>query len=307
MSEAAEKAIHSLTDIDIPTGAELTGLSNLTAADLLLFRSTWDNLETERRRQIIIRLVEFAEDNLEFNFDPVFKYCLTDGDEEVRCLAIEGLWEDEETSLIEPLVNILEDDVSEKVQSAAAIALGKYALLAEYDKLRPEQSSRVRNALLDAIIDTDKSVEVRRRLLEAAAPLNLPEVKTALLEAYESDELGMKTSAIYAMGKNCDPSWLSILLQEMDNDDPEIRYEAAGACGELEEEDCVTGLIKLVNDDDDADVRLAAIRALGKIGSPVSKECLLLCLESNSEAIRDAAENALQMMDAADDPLSFRM
>ena len=42
--------------------------------------------------------------------------------------------------------------------------------------------------LLAAVNDKDRSIEVRRRALEASAPLSLPEVKEAIMEAYQRGE-----------------------------------------------------------------------------------------------------------------------
>jgi HEAT repeat protein len=285
--------------------SRLAELSNLNLEEQKFFIHFWQKIEPALRRHIIHRLVEMAEDNLELNFDSIYKFCLTDQDDEVRCSAIEGLWENEEASLLDPLINLLEQDVSDKVQAAAARALGKFAILAECKKLRPSHMSRIQKVLLAVIRDKNRPAEVRRRALESVAPISLPVVKTAIMEAYKSPNSRLKISSIYAMGKSCDPSWLPILLKEMVNDDAEVRYEAAGACGELEEETAVPGLIKLINDDD-TDVQMAAIQALGKIGNTQAKECLKQCLESFSEAIRQTAEEALNELEAMEDPFSFR-
>jgi len=307
MPLSVEEAVAELSKTgETLNNSTLASLTSMNSEELGLFRSMWETIGLLRRRQIINRLVELAEDNLEFNFDGVFKYCLKDEDEEVRCQAIEGLHENEEASLIDPLINLLERDASEKVQAAAATALGKFAILAEYQKLRADSASKIQEALLEAIDDKNKTVEVIRRVLEAAAPISLPRVKSAITEAYRGNNPGLKVSSIYAMGRSCDPSWLTVLLNEINNDDPEIRYEAAGACGELEEEAAVPQLIRLV-DDKDVDVQMAAIQALGKIGNAQAKECLKQCLESASEAIRKAAEEALLIVETEEDPLSFRM
>ena len=308
LSEPIGKAIRELTEgKEIPGNTTLSELSGLSPVEMELFRKAWDELNTERRIQIISRLTELAEDNLELNFDSIFRYCLSDPEEDIRSVAIEGLWENEDTSLIDPLIKLLEEDESDKVQSAAAIALGKYAKLAELGNLRNENTEKVREALLGAIDDRNKSTEVIRRVVESAAPLSMPDVQEAINNAYFSNDPGLMISAIYSMGKSCNSSWLPILLKETENDDPEIRYEAAGACGELEDERAIPALIKLANEDDDIDVKMAAIQSLGKIGGLSARECLKLCLESNNDAVKEAAEEALQNIDASDDPLSFRM
>ncbi len=307
MPSTIEKIIIELNKSDKPLpNSRLAELSNLTLEEQKFFIKSWLKIEPKIRRQIVNRLIELTEDNLELNFDSIFKFCLKDQDEEVRCKAIEGLWENEEASLIEPLISLLEQDSSDKVQAAAAIALGKFTILGESRKLRPGHTSRIQKALLAIIFDKNKPAEVSRRALEALAPITLPEVKATIMEAYQSHNPRLKISSIYAMGKSCDSSWLPILLKEMGSTDAEMRYEAAGACGELEEEAAVPSLIKLINDID-TDVQMVAIQSLGKIGSTQAKECLKQCLESANEAIRQTAEEALSELEALENPLSFRL
>ncbi len=304
MTLPIEEIMADIGNSDNPLlNSRLTELSNLSSEELELFRSSWAAIEPKRRRQTVHRLVELAENNLELNFDTIFKHCLKDQDDEVRNKAIEGLWENEEASLIDPLISLLEQDSSEKVQAAAALALGKFAMLAEHKKLRSCHVSKIQEALLTVISDENKLVEVRRRAMEAAAPLSLPQVKTAIIEAYQSHSSSLRVSSIHAMGKNCDPSWLPILLKELASADTEVRYEAAGACGELEEEEAVPYLISLVNDPE-ADVQMAAIQALGKIGGTEAKECLEYCLNNPREAIRQTAEQALIELETKEHLLS---
>ncbi|MEK7353866.1 MAG: HEAT repeat domain-containing protein [Chloroflexota bacterium] len=284
----------------------LTELTGLAQAELELLKSSWATIETERRRQIVSRLVELAEDDIELNFDSIFKYCLKDRDDEIRTLAIEGLWENEEASRIEPLISLLEKDSSEKVRAAAALALGKFAILTEHDKLRSSYKTRLQQSLLATLNDKSRSLEVRRRALEAASPLSLPEVKQAITEAYLGSDAKLKISSVYAMGKSCDSAWLPALLKELTSPDAEIRYEAAGALGELEEETAVPGLTKMATDPD-VDVRMAAIQALGKIGTTQARACLKACLESNNEAVRETAELALKELETREDPLHFKL
>ena len=137
MSLPVEETIADLRNSANPLpNSRLIELSNLDSEELRSLEQVWATIEPKRRRQIVYRLVELAEDNFELNFDNIFRNCLKDRDAEVRCKAIEGLWESEEPSLINPLVNLLEHDSSEKVQAAAATALGKFAMLAEHEKLR---------------------------------------------------------------------------------------------------------------------------------------------------------------------------
>lgn len=177
-------------------------------------------------------------------------------------------------------------------------------MLAEHKKLRSCHTSRIYQALLATISDKSKPVEVSRRALEAAAPLSLPQVRKAIIEAYRGHNSKLRISAIYAMGKNCDHSWLPILLKELASADAEIRYEAVRACGELGEEKTTPYLIKLINDTD-IDVQSAAIQALGKIDGSEAKKYLEQCQNNPSEAIRQATEQALQELEVWESPFSF--
>jgi HEAT repeat protein len=302
-----EETIADLGNSDKPLlNSKLAELSNLNSEELALFEQAWTTIEPKRRGQIMYRLVELAEDNFELDFDSIFKSRLKDPDDEVRSKAIEGLWESEEASLIDPLIELLEQDKSEKVQAMAATALGKFAMLAELEKLRSSHKSKVCQALLAVINDNNKPIEVKRRVLEAAAPLSLPQIKKAIMEAYQSDNQRLRVSALFAMGKSCNHSWLPILIKELASVDAEIRYEAAGACGELGEKEAVPYLVELITDPD-VDVQLAAIQALGKIGGPEAKDCLERCLNNPSEIVQQVAEQAFYELEAGEDPLSFRI
>ncbi len=90
--------------------SRLTELSDLILEELEFFKHSWPAIEPQRRRQIMHRLVELAEDNLELNFNNIFQYCLKDQDDAVRSKAIEGLWESEEPTLINPLIDLLQRD-----------------------------------------------------------------------------------------------------------------------------------------------------------------------------------------------------
>jgi HEAT repeat protein len=307
MSLPIEEIIADLRDSSqMLRNSRLVELSSLNSEELELWERAWANIKPKRRRQIIYRLVELAEDNFELDFDSIFRNCLKDQDAEVRSKAIEGLWESEDASLISSFVNLLEQDGSENVQAAAATALGKFAILAELNKLRSSHTSKVCQALLGVIGDKNRTVEVRRQALEAVAPLNLPQVEKAIREAYQSHNRQFKISAIYAMGRNYNRSWLSILSRELSSADAEIRYEAAGACGELGEEAASPYLVELIGDPD-VDVQVAVLQALGKIGGGGAKECLQQCLDNPSEVIRRVAEQALYELEAEESPFTFRV
>ena len=74
----------------------------------------------------------------------------------------------------------------------------------------------------------------------------------------------------------------------------------------MEEAAAVPHLTRLVNDPD-VDVQMAAIQALGKIGGMMAKECLESYLDNTSEAVRQAAKQALLELETKTDQLPFRV
>ena len=235
-----QKCLEELPSLDKPlVQSRLVHLSNLEPEEMSAFIEAWAAMTTDRRRKAISMLVELAQDNVELDFNSLFRHTLDDDDEEVRVLSIAGLWECEERSLIDPLIRLMNDDSEETVRATAAQALGRFALLAETGKLLERDHGRIGDALL-AVIDTDgETVEVHRRAIEAVAPMSLPRVSEVIQEAYEDGDPKLVGSALYAMGLNCDPKWLPILLQELENEDNEVRYEAVGAISEVGDEEVV--------------------------------------------------------------------
>ena len=300
--ELIAKLTRNVTELN---GSGLIDLSNLSSQEVRLFEQAWAGVEPELRRQIIFKLVELTHDNFELNFDSIFTTCLKDNDAEVRSRAIDGLRESEEPSLINPLLKLLERDSSETVQAAAATALGNFAKLAELKKLRHCYMSGVEQALLAAIGDENRSIEVRCRALEAVAIISQPQVRKSIMEAYESGDDTLKISAIYAMGKNCDGSWLPILLRELSSAEVKVRYKATETCGELGEVEAVPHLVELVNDSDD-EMALLAIKALGKIGGSEAKWYLEQCLDTPEEIISEAVGQALDELKSEEDLFHFK-
>jgi HEAT repeat protein len=296
-----------LADSSTPLGvARLVNLSSLVPDEVSAFEEAWRGIDVRRRRQVIHQLIELVEDNVELNFDAVFRVSLSDSDAEVRRSGIRGLWEYEGRDLIPALVARLLEDADETVRSEAALALGRYALKAEFDDIRSSDASMVADALRRAIADPDQTTEVRARAVEAVGARSQPWVLEIIEDAYHSDQHRLRVSALHAMGRSCDPRWLSTLFQELTSDNAEMRYEAATACGSLGDEAAVPHLVPLLRDDD-TEVQEAAIQAMGQIGGTEAKRTLEDCLASPEERVRDAALAALAEADFGEDPLAFKL
>ena len=283
--------------------SRLTDISALSPANLELFRKSWAQTPVERRWEVIGNLITLAEGDPQLDYNDIFILGIKDTDETVRLKSIEGLWEYEHRSLIDPLINILRSDNSEQARASAAVSLGKFALLCELGKLRQKDGDRVEQSLIAAIRSDKETVEVKRRAVEALAPLSLPIVTDIIREAYKNSNALMKASALYAMGINSDPAWQPIIIHELNNTDPEIRFEAAKACGEFEDGQAVPQLLKLLNDPD-TEVKISVLSALGRIGGDEAEAALEECIKLSEDYVRDAANDALRELYFNRDPFS---
>ena len=297
----------SLAEVSDPSkplrNSALAELSDLDRGDVQVLRRLWGKVAVERRREIVSRLAELAEDNFGLDFDRVFLSALEDPDPQVRARAATGLNLCQDAVVIAPLVMLLTKDESGAVRIAAAQTLGKFILLGELEKAPQSEAERARQALLSVLEDKKQDRELRRRALESISPWTFDRVTEHIANFYRSAEPGFKASAIYSMGMNCDARWLPALFSELKNSDPRLRYEAAHAVGEVGEQSAVPHLLPLLRDDD-IEVRIAAIWALGEIGGKAAKEALRLLILSPDERVKDAVEEALSDISLGEDVIS---
>ncbi len=285
------------------SATQLKNLSDLDGSDLQTFTEAWPGIEMMRRLNIVRDVRELADDNIELNFDAVFKVALSDEEPYVRAAAIRGLDEYEGNDLIPVLINLLLIDPDTEVRREAAIGLGRYALQAELEQLNHADARAIRNALIESAEDVEEDERVRSRAIEALGAMSGEDTLNLIESIYEEDSLWLKVGAIDAMGRSCDRMWLPIVLRESEHRAPEMRHAAAFAAGEIGEEDAVPQLRRMAVEDPDREVQLAAIRSLGAIGGSMARVALQGVLYEGDDALREAIEEAMAEIDFDDDPL----
>jgi HEAT repeat protein len=284
-----------------PTASSLTFLSDLSSEDKATFRELWPEVPVERRRRIVGLLATMGEDNIELYFRPIFLVLLGDSDSRVRLGAIEGLVEDESKLLMSKLIGVLHDDPEASVREAAAIALGRFTFSAQCNKLG-DDAQRLRGALLRSA--RTEQTDVRRRAIESLGYLNGDsEVHELIVQAYQRGGRDAE-SAVFAMGRTLDERWAQTILDELESEQPAMRYEAARAAGEMTMADALPFLVRMI-DDTDSEVRLAAVWALGQVGGRPAGEALARALKSKEPALREAAQEAINELAFSANPLSI--
>lgn len=296
MADPLDLLLEQLREGPFPSALRaLCGLSGLTAEEAERVQAVWGQLPTERRRYLTQTLCEIAEADFEVDFGAVFRIGMEDEDAQVRAASVEGLWEDDDVRLVPRLAARLREDPDTAVRAAAATSLGRFILLGELEKIRPQPRAWAYEALLTASRAPDEELEVRRRALESLAYVSDEAVVGLIEEAYTAPQEKMRVSAVFAMGRSADLRWARLVELELNNPNPEMRYEAARACGELGYADAVPTLVELT-DDVDPEVQEAALWALGQIGGDQARRVLEQYCSADDEALRAAARAALEQL-----------
>ena len=295
------RALQAVADQGPLPQAALDSLSVLEGGDLQRFRDVFTTLPAPARARLIIALRGAAEERLRLDFGPLNLLALDDPDAQVRLAGVQSAIEDRGRPLLRKLLDLVEGDPNIDVRWAAAEDLSRFTLLCELEDLDAETSDEVKRRLNRVVDDESQAPKVRASALAALGYFSDPETAETLARGFLDADL--RVGAVRGMGRTADPRWTDRLMPVLGSDDPEQRLEAARALGEIEDERAITPLVETV-DDPDIDVRLAAIEALGHIGGDEAREALLYLAEAGGDQIGEAAERALEELEAAeDDPL----
>ncbi len=281
----------------VPNRKQLQLLSGLMGEAQKKFERAWAKLSVEVRRSIIQILCEMAEADFEMDFNAIFRLSIDDADPGVRSSAIEGLWEDEDVRLVPRLVQCLQEDDAVHVRAAAAQCLAHFVLLGEVQKIRPRPFQTAYEALYATYHDEAESLDVRRRALESMAYTDKPDVAQMIQQAYAHADESMRVSAVFAMGRSAHKRWADIVLQELNSPNPEMRYEATRASGELGLQEATRTLVELT-EDVDSEIQASALWSLGQIGGDLARKTLERYVrDTSNEALSEAAQDALSELE----------
>lgn len=294
MSSEFDRALDRVRDESHPLSREtIFGLSDPTRAEAEAFALCIAQLSGERRRELVAKMVESAEESFELELAALFRACLADADAAVRRFAVEGLWEDERPGLLGGLLTMLETDPDAGVRAAVAMALGRFVYMAEGDELDERRANKLRVGLERVIENPNEDLEVVRRAIESIAYMNDQRVRAFIDRAYGHPDNRMRESAVFAMGRNADPMWTETVLTELQDGTPAMRYEAARASGEMQLRRAVGALIKMTREPN-VELQTMAIWALGQIGGERSERLLERLAAGEDEVLRAVAGEALE-------------
>ena len=280
--------------------ASLAELSRLTGPEASEFGQLWLEWSSERVLDIVERMVSLCEDQLDVEFEVIYKQGLKHPNPTVRIASLKGLEETEDRALVIQLGKILKFDPVEEVRAAAAIPLAHLSIMAEAGKL----SARYRDALEDAlygVMENEREIqEVKLKAMEAVSVFAAERLTSHIESAWSSGDLNARQSSLFAMGRTSDPKWIEYVIPDLEHDAASVRYEAATAMGELGEEHHLR-VMDAPLDDEDLTVQLAAISAVELIGGDAAKVKLELKLASSEPQVVELVQQALQTMKDEED------
>jgi len=197
---------------------------------------------------------------------------------------------------VEPLIDALRHDDSAKVREISAQGLGYLG------------DARAAPALAEALTK-DPSETVRRRA--AAALITVPAhlVRRDLEQAARNDEsAAVRRYAAEALGWIGSPLVVPALIDVTKDEAPEVRRYAAIQLGRFAEEEKLSEklhnqvLLALINlfDDEDSDVRWAAVMSIGKLRDRATVGLLAKALDDPVPMVSHAAERGLQKLGLAE-------
>jgi HEAT repeat protein len=283
---------------------QLANLSDLEREDVTELAETWPLIDASRRARIVAELTELAADNVDLNFDAVFKTALQDEEAVVREAAIRGLAEYDRPDLIPALADLLRNESDSDVKREAASALGRFALEAELGHFREEDREAIRDVLIESAEDVDEDELVRARSIEALGAISGEDTENLIESIYHEDSMWLKVGAVDAMGRSCNETWLPIVMRETENPAPEMRHAAAFAAGEIGDEAAIPRLKDMAVQDPDKEVQRTAVHAIGEIGGPHARVALKTVLYEGDDDLQQAIEEAMAEVDFNENPLS---
>jgi len=290
-----EAVVAALLDPDTTFNPRyLYSLSDLVGNELSLFKKTWPNIPDWRREALLEDMEQLYEADYLLSFEAVCRHALQDPLPSVRFLAIRSLQEYDVADLIPYFMQILQGDPDSELRALAAALLGKYVYQGEIEELSHQTLKEIEGCLLE-VARGNASPLIRRRVLESLGFSSRREVPRLIEAAFREPEEDWMISALLAMGRSYDSRWATDVLKMLDHLSLKIRLEAVRAAGELEIPDAKPQLLELL-EDDDQNVRLAAVWSLSQIGGTGLQQVFESLLQENEDedeiqAIEDALEN----------------
>lgn len=234
---------------------------------------------------------------------------LRGGDDEERIGILDDVGEADD-ELAEELLRLLEQDPSDEVRAAAAIALGPTLEIMDAeidDQGRVESgfgmvpiSQRVYDRVVETLrrvcLDRAQPALVRRRAFEAAVRSPKRWQVEVIRSAWAGDDPDWRLTAVFGMGYVIQADFSAEIETAFGSDSQDLQGEAIRAAGLRGLESLLPEVTAIAADEGAApELRYAAVEALGYLGDEDTVELLHELTESEDELLAAIAEEAVQL------------
>jgi len=219
---------------------------------------------------------------------PALVQCLRDEDIDVSIDAAEALSRIGNPSAIPALLDSLTHDPNGEVKTAVVKALGKIGGTDVIVPLLEIAKSCPDNMDWDDTEDWDAWWDMQLLAVEALGNMRVTEAIPVLASILEDEEGQAIESEVLTALALIGGAGNTVLMQRLTNGSPRERRRAATALG-LSKSPEVHKAIAYAMTDREAEVRVAALRALGKLGASHYIDIMLRCLKDPKALVRRAA------------------
>ena len=276
----------------------LQEFSDIGTLELKTLLDVWPQVKPGRKLTLLEDLDALAETDTLVSFDDFARALLTDPEPDVRTRAIRLLDEYEDPKVVPSYLDMLKNDPDVNVRVEAANALHLFVDLGELEEIPESIYHQVEDALLASAASED-SVRVRRVALESLGYSSRPEVSTLIESAFHREDPAWQASSLTAMGRSADERWDDEVTRSLVHADDRIRKAAVEAAGELSLQAARPILLKMLGEEEDADILSAVIWSLSQIGG----EDVRTYLENLLDQLED--DEQIAFMEEALDNLAF--
>ena len=276
----------------------LQEFSDIGALELKALLEVWPQVKPSRKLTLLEELDALAETDTLVSFDDVARALLTDPEPDVRTRAIRLLDEYEDPKVVPSYLDMLKNDPDVNVRVEAANALHLFVDLGELEEIPENIYHQVEDALLASAASED-NLRVRRTALESLGYSSRPEVSTLIESAFHREDPAWQASSLVAMGRSADERWSDAVTRSLVHVDDRIRKAAVEAAGELSLQAARPILLKMLGEEEDADILSAVIWSLSQIGG----EDVRTYLENLLDQLED--DEQITFLEEALDNLAF--
>ncbi|RPJ27199.1 MAG: HEAT repeat domain-containing protein [Chloroflexi bacterium] len=278
----------------------LQEFSDIGPLELKTLLDVWPRVKPGQKLTLLEELDALAEVDTLVSFDEVARALLIDPDPDIRTRAIRLLDEYEDPKVVPSYLDMLKNDPNVDVRREAANALHLFVDLGELEKISEDIYHQIEDALLASAASED-DVHVRRTALESLGYSSRTEVSTLIESAFHRQDPNWQASALVAMGRSADERWDDEVTRSLVHVDDRIRKAAVQAAGELSLQTARPILLKMLGEEEDADILAAVIWSLSEIGG----EDVRTYLENILDQLEDDDEEQIAFLEEALDNLAF--